>query len=50
MRDTGSYLAEDVVVKHMNKDLTEATFWQESMERLSDKVDEFENLFNQLSS
>ncbi|USD58761.1 M3 family oligoendopeptidase [Vibrio sp. SCSIO 43140] len=50
LRDTGSYLAEDVVVKHMNKDLTEATFWQESMERLSDKLDEFENLFNQLSS
>ncbi|GMQ46792.1 M3 family oligoendopeptidase [Vibrio sp. 10N] len=49
LRDTGSYLAEDVVLKHMNKNLTESEFWEESMQSLSAKVDEFETLLNELS-
>ncbi|MFA0439213.1 oligoendopeptidase F [Vibrio sp. 10N.286.49.C2] len=49
LRDTGSYVAEQVVSKHMGSDLTQSTFWQESMARLEQKVDEFEALLNEVS-
>lgn len=48
LRDTGSYLAEDVVDKHMGKDLTQVTFWQESMTRLEIKVNQFAELLDSL--
>ncbi|MGR5286308.1 M3 family oligoendopeptidase [Vibrio maritimus] len=48
LRDTGSHLAEDVVFKHMNKDLTQSEFWEQSMRSLSMKVDEFEALLNEV--
>ncbi|MGF1748099.1 M3 family oligoendopeptidase [Vibrio cionasavignyae] len=44
LRDTGSFLAEEVVSQHMGRDLTQPEFWQESMARLEQKVDEFETL------
>lgn len=48
LRDTGSHLAEDVVFKHMNKDLTQSEFWEQGMQSLSMKVDEFEALLNEI--
>ncbi|MGX9517611.1 M3 family oligoendopeptidase [Vibrio mediterranei] len=50
LRDTGSYLAEEVVLKHMGKDLTQASFWNEGMAKLALKVDEFESLLDSLES
>ncbi|MCL9774797.1 M3 family oligoendopeptidase [Vibrio methylphosphonaticus] len=44
LRDTGSFLAEEVVSQHMGRDLTQPEFWQESMARLEQKVDEFDAL------
>ena len=49
LRDTGSFLAEDVVSQHMGRDLTQPEFWQESMARLEQKVDQFEALLDAIS-
>ncbi|MFH4895733.1 M3 family oligoendopeptidase [Vibrio sp. Y42_MX_L11] len=47
LRDTGCMMAEDVVEKHLSMDLTQPTFWQQSVELVRDKVDEFERLLAQ---
>ncbi|CAH0526118.1 M3 family oligoendopeptidase [Vibrio hippocampi] len=48
LRDTGSYLAEEVVDKHLGQDLTQPQFWQQSMARIEQKVDQFERLLNEV--
>ncbi|HHX8282896.1 M3 family oligoendopeptidase [Vibrio diabolicus] len=47
LRDTGCMMAEDVVEKHLSMDLTQPTFWQQSVELVREKVDEFERLLAQ---
>ncbi|HHX8698482.1 TPA: M3 family oligoendopeptidase [Vibrio diabolicus] len=50
LRDTGCMMAEDVVEKHLSMDLTQPTFWQQSVELVREKVDEFERLLAQRGS
>ncbi|QCI71090.1 MULTISPECIES: M3 family oligoendopeptidase [Vibrio] len=47
LRDTGSMMAEEVVQKHLGMDLTEADFWQQSIDMVKVQIDEFERLLNQ---
>lgn len=47
LRDTGSMMAEEVVQKHLGLSLTSPEFWQQSIDRVKAKVDEFECLLNQ---
>lgn len=47
LRDTGSMMAEEVVEKHLGMDLTKADFWQQSIDRVKTKIDEFESLLDQ---
>ncbi|MDF2152324.1 M3 family oligoendopeptidase [Vibrio sp. CAU 1672] len=47
LRDTGSMMAEEVVAKHLAMDLTQADFWQQSVELVREKVDQFERLLAQ---
>ncbi|WP_159654708.1 M3 family oligoendopeptidase [Vibrio atypicus] len=47
LRDTGSMMAEDVVNKHLGMDLTAREFWQQSIDRVENKIDEFESLLDQ---
>lgn len=42
-------MAEEVVEKHLSMDLTKPDFWQQSVELVRDKVDEFERLLAQRS-
>ncbi|MCR9655262.1 oligoendopeptidase F, partial [Vibrio parahaemolyticus] len=49
LRDTGNMMAEEVVEKHLSMDLTKPDFWQQSVELVRDKVDEFERLLAQRS-
>ncbi|MEZ9625352.1 M3 family oligoendopeptidase [Aliivibrio fischeri] len=46
LRDTGTMRAEKVVQKHLQMDLTQETFWQQSLDRVSNQIDEFERLIN----
>lgn len=47
LRDTGSMMAEEVVEKHLGMDLSQADFWQQSIDRVKTKIDEFESLLDQ---
>ncbi|MFM2589794.1 M3 family oligoendopeptidase [Vibrio sp. TBV020] len=47
LRDTGSMMAEEVVAKHLGMDLSQADFWQQSIDRVKAKIDEFELLLDQ---
>ncbi|PFG56047.1 oligoendopeptidase F [Vibrio sp. ES.051] len=47
LRDTGNMVAEEVVAKHLGMDLTTSDFWQQSVELVREKVDEFELLLAQ---
>ena len=47
LRDTGSMMAEEVVQKHLGMDLTQADFWQQSIDMVKVQIDEFERLLNQ---
>ncbi|RTZ14449.1 M3 family oligoendopeptidase [Vibrio aquaticus] len=47
LRDTGSMMAEEVVEKHLSMDLSKADFWQQSIDRVKAKIDEFEALLDQ---
>lgn len=47
LRDTGSMMAEEVVAKHLGMDLSNADFWQQSIDRVKAKIDEFELLLDQ---
>lgn len=49
LRDTGSMMAEDVVEKHLAMDLSQTTFWQQSIDMVAEKIDEFERLLDQKS-
>lgn len=48
LRDTGAMMAEEVVAQHLQMDLTQADFWQQSFQRIGEKVDEFEQLLAQI--
>lgn len=39
--------AEEVVQKHLQMDLTQETFWQQSLDRVSNQIDEFERLISE---
>ncbi|MGY5539231.1 M3 family oligoendopeptidase [Vibrio brasiliensis] len=47
LRDTGSMMAEEVVEKHLGMDLSQTDFWQQSIDRVKTKIDEFESLLDQ---
>ncbi|WKY56890.1 M3 family oligoendopeptidase [Vibrio sp. SNU_ST1] len=47
LRDTGSMMAEEVVEKHLGMDLTQADFWQQSIDMVKVQIDEFERLLDQ---
>ncbi|WP_102341061.1 M3 family oligoendopeptidase [Vibrio cyclitrophicus] len=47
LRDTGSMMAEEVVQKHLGMNLTEADFWQQSIDMVKVQIDKFERLLNQ---
>ncbi|MUK44368.1 M3 family oligoendopeptidase [Aliivibrio fischeri] len=47
LRDTGTMRAEKVVQKHLQMDLTQETFWQQSLDRVSNQIDEFERLISE---
>jgi oligoendopeptidase F len=47
LRDTGSMMAEEVLQKHLGMDLTQADFWQQSIDMVKVQIDEFERLLNQ---
>ncbi|MUI53261.1 M3 family oligoendopeptidase [Aliivibrio fischeri] len=47
LRDTGTMRAEEVVQKHLQMDLTQETFWQQSLDRVSNQIDEFERLISE---
>ncbi|MEZ9232766.1 M3 family oligoendopeptidase [Vibrio amylolyticus] len=46
LRDTGSMNAEEVVEKHLGMSLSSEEFWQQSIDRVSAKVDLFETLLS----
>ncbi|MEG3696550.1 oligoendopeptidase F, partial [Vibrio coralliirubri] len=47
LRDTGCMMAEEVVQKHLGMDLTQADFWQQSIDMVKVQIDEFERLLDQ---
>ncbi|MEZ8543945.1 oligoendopeptidase F [Vibrio splendidus] len=47
LRDTGSMMAEEVVQKHLGMDLTQADFWQQSIDMVKVQIDEFQRLLDQ---
>ncbi len=49
LRDTGILSAEDVVQKHLQKDLKSPEFWQESLNIVEKSVVRFEQLVKQIS-
>ena len=48
LRDTGIMTAEDVVRKHLNKDLTQPQFWEDSLAIVEASVTRFEQLAQQV--
>ena len=48
LRDTGRMSAEDLAAKHLGADLTEPLFWDETVESLRPRVEEFAGLLDQL--
>ncbi|MCG9682454.1 M3 family oligoendopeptidase [Vibrio sp. Isolate23] len=47
LRDTGSMMAEEVVEKHLGMALNSEVFWQQSVDMVKNKIDEFESLLDQ---
>ncbi|UPQ86860.1 M3 family oligoendopeptidase [Vibrio sinaloensis] len=47
LRDTGTMMAEEVVNKHLEMDLTQPEFWQQSIQHVKAKIDQFEMLLDQ---
>lgn len=47
LRDTGTMMAEEVVSKHLKMDLTQPEFWQQSIQHVKAKIDQFEMLLDQ---
>ncbi|MEE8244112.1 MAG: M3 family metallopeptidase, partial [Pseudomonadales bacterium] len=48
LRDTGRMSAEDLAAKHLGADLTEPLFWDETVESLRPRVENFAGLLDQL--
>ncbi len=44
LRDTGTLTAEDLVVRHLQKDLSQPQFWQDSLSIVDKSVTQFEQL------
>ncbi len=44
LKDTGRMSAEACIQKHLGRDITQAEFWQDSMDIVSETVNEFERL------
>lgn len=44
LRDTGRMPAEEVVMEHLQMDLTQEAFWQQSLDMVSEQIDRFEAL------
>ncbi|MEL7333353.1 MAG: M3 family oligoendopeptidase [Cyanobacteria bacterium J06560_2] len=49
LRDTGTMTAEDLVQHHLQKDLSQPQFWQESLMIVEKSVAQFEQLVNTVS-
>ena len=49
LRDTGRMTAEDIAARHLNVDLAEPGFWQDTLEHIAPRVDAFESLLNKLN-
>ena len=50
LRDTGTMTAEDLVQHHLNKDLSQAQFWQDSLTIVDKSVAQFEQLVDSVQS
>ncbi|RXJ68425.1 oligoendopeptidase F [Veronia nyctiphanis] len=48
LRDTGSMSAEDVVEKHLGVDIREPTFWSDSVSQVTEQVNQFNALVNDI--
>ncbi len=48
LRDTGTMTAEDLVQQHLQKDLTQPQFWQDSLAMVEKSVARFESLVEQV--
>ncbi len=44
LKDTGRMTAEDLILKHLNQDISKPEFWQASIDLVSKSVDEYEGL------
>jgi oligoendopeptidase F len=44
LKDTGRMDAENLVTKHLNKDITKPEFWQESIQIIKNKMDKLEKI------
>ena len=49
LRDTGTMTAEDLVRKHLQKDLSQPEFWRDSLKIVEQSVERFESLVQQNS-
>ena len=47
LRDTGRMTAEEIAQRHLGVDLTEADFWAETIDSLSDRVSLFESILDE---
>ena len=50
LRDTGTMTAEELVQKHLQKDLRQPQFWQDSLTIVEKSVERFEQLVDQMKS
>ena len=47
LRDTGRMTAEELTKKHLSQSLTQESFWQQSIDNIKLKIDQFELLLDQ---
>mgnify|MGYP001791178185 FL=1 len=50
LRDTGTMTAEDVVQHHLQKDLSQPQFWQDSLAIVEKSVAQFEQLVDDITN
>ena len=48
--DTGSMTAEDLVQKHLQQDITQATFWADSIAVVNKSLQQFETLVKNITT
>ena len=48
LRDTGRMSAEDLAAKHLDADLTKPDFWRRTLTHLATRIDDFEQLIEQV--